>query len=119
FNHLIRLRVSVKVITQLSRVVMGWRAVAEGDGGPRWRKRGRLIARLWWIVAANIFSLALPVSLVAKVGLGEILGINGKAHADGVEAAHIIFNRWAWIRWMRDQCFWLLLGFLPILLLLV
>lgn len=116
FNHLIKLRVSVKVFAQLARVLMGWNSVSCAGWRKCWITRGRLLARLWWIVAANIFSLSMPVSLVAKVELYELLGINGKAEAAGVEAGHIIFNRWVWFRRLREYGLWLLLGFVPIAL---
>ena len=116
FNHLIQLRVSVKVFTQLSRVLMGWNAVREADRKEYWIKRARLIARLWFLVAVNIRSLSMPVSLIARVELMELLGINGKAQAQGVEAGHIIFNRWAWFRSIRESFFWLMLGFIPLAL---
>jgi len=73
FNHVIRLKVSVKVFAQLIRVLMGWRAVSEANWKVRWIRRGRLVARLWWIVARNIFSLSMPASLITRVGLYEIL----------------------------------------------
>ena len=68
------------------------------------------------MVARNVFSLSLPVSLVARVELCELLGINGKAHAEGVEAGYIIFNPWAWFHWAWDRSLWLLLGLLPLTL---
>ena len=117
-NHLIRLRVSVKVFAQLSRVLMGWRAVSEADWKRRWIFRGFLVARLWWIVARNIIALSMPVSLIARVGLCEILGINGKAQSAGVEAGHIMFDRWALLRWPREHGIRLFLGVIPLLLLL-
>lgn len=116
FNHLIQLRVSVKVFSQLSRVLMGWRAVKECDWQERWIKRGRLIGRLWFLVAVNILSLAMPVSLIARVELCELFGINGNAQSEGVEAGHIIFNRWAWFRLIRENFLWLMLGFIPLFL---
>ncbi len=118
FNQLIQLRLSVKVFAQLSRVLMGWRAVSEADWRVRWTSRGRLVTRLWWIVARNIFSLSMPASLIAKVGLCEILGINGKAQSQGVEAGHIIFDRWVLLRRTGEFGLRLVLGVLPLLLLL-
>jgi predicted acylesterase/phospholipase RssA len=118
FNHLIRLRVSVKVFAQLIRVLMGWRAVGEAHWQRRWIVRGRLAARLWWIVARNIFSLSMPVSLIARVGLCAILGINGTAQSKGVEAGHIMFDRWVLIRRVREFGLRLFLGVIPLLLIL-
>ncbi len=118
FNHLIRLPVSVKVFAQLCRVLMGWRAVSEADWQGRWIVRGRLVARLWWIVARNIYSLSMPTSLIARVGLSEILRVNGKAHSQGVEAGHIMFDRWVLIRRFWGFGLRLFLGVIPLLLLL-
>ena len=118
FNQLIRLRVSVKVFAQLSRVLMGWRAVGEADWKRRWIVRGRLVARLWWIVARNIFALSMPVSVIARVGLCEILGLTGRAQSEGVEAGHIMFDRWVLIRRARGFGLRLFLGVMPLLLLL-
>jgi predicted acylesterase/phospholipase RssA len=114
FNHLIQLRVSVKVLTQLCRVLMGWQASSESTLLSNLINRARMLARLWWIVAANIFPLSMPVSLVARVEFCDLFGLNGKSQSEGVEAGHIIFNRWAWIRWVWEQGLWLLLGFLPL-----
>lgn len=116
FNYLIRLRVSVKVFAQLIRVFMGWSAVSEANWKRRCISRGRLIARLWWIVARNIFALSMPVSLITQVGLCEVLGINGKAQTKGVEAGHIMFDRWVLLRRLREHTLRLLLGVIPLLL---
>ncbi len=118
FNHLIRLRVSVKVFAQLSRVLMGWRSVSEADWKRRWVVRGRLVGRLWWIVARNIFSLSMPASLIARVGLCEVLGVNGRAQSRGVEAGHIMFDRWILIRRLWEFGLRLFLGVIPLVLLL-
>jgi predicted acylesterase/phospholipase RssA len=118
FNHLIRLRVTVRVFTQLMRVSMGWKDVREAGWARRFYQRGRLVARLWWLVARNSIALAMPVSLIARVELFELLGGNGKTNSRGVEAGHIIFNRWAGLRWLWEHSLRLLLGFLPLLLLL-
>jgi hypothetical protein len=115
FNHLIRVRVTVKVFAQLSRVMMGWKSVAEANWQHKWMTRFRLIGRLWFLVTVNILSLAMPVSLIARIELCELLGINGKANSRGVEAGHIIFNRWAWFRLAREYLLWLFLGFFPLL----
>ena len=116
FDHLLRVRVTVKLVAQLSRVLMGWKAAGEMNPAMRWNKRARLLVRLWWLVARNICALALPVSLAARVQLWDVLGIKCRTAAEGVEAGHIIFNRGAWLRWLRDQALWLLLGFGPLLL---
>jgi predicted acylesterase/phospholipase RssA len=116
FNNLLKVRVSVKVLTQLTRALLGWNAAREMSWMKRWAKRLRLFPRLWWIFARNILSLSLPVSLIARVELCELLGINGKASSNGVEAGYIIFNPWAWIHWARDKGLWLLLGLLPLTL---
>ena len=116
FNHLLKVRVSVKVLTQLIRALLGWAAAREMTWTKRWRKRGLLLPQLWWIVARNVFSLSLPVSLVARVELCALLGINGKAGAEGVEAGYIIFNPWAWFHWAWDRSLWMLLGLLPLTL---
>ena len=118
FNHLIRLRVRIKVFAQLSRVLLGWRSVSEADWKTRWIVRGRLMARLWWIVARNIYSLSMPASLIARVGLYEVLGVNGRAQSKGVEAGHIMFDRWILIRRTLEFCLRLFLGVIPLLLLL-
>jgi predicted acylesterase/phospholipase RssA len=118
-NHLIRLRVSVKVFAQLCRVLMGWRAVSEAEWSRRWYTRGRLVARLWWIVASNIFSLSMPASLLARVGISTILGFNGRRHAKGVEAGHIMFDRWILLRRVWQFVVRLVLGVIPLLLLLL
>jgi len=115
-NHLFKVRVSVKVITQLVRALLGWYAAGEQTPMKCWSRRALLLPRLWWLVARNVVSLSLPVSLVARVELCELLGINGKAYADGVEAGYIIFNPWAWFHWAWDRSLWLLLGFLPLTL---
>jgi predicted acylesterase/phospholipase RssA len=119
FNHLIRLRVTVRAFAQLTRVYMGWRAAGAMGGLAGWWNRLRMAARLWWIVARNIVSLSMPVSLVARVELSELLGINGKSLAKGVEAGHIIFNRWAGLRWLREHGIRFALGFLPLFLMLM
>lgn len=116
FNHLIKLHVSVKVFTQLTRIVMGWNAGSETGGFSSIISRGRLLARLWWIVAANIFALSTPVSLVARVSLLGALGLSGRTRSNGVEAGHIIFRRWEWIRRVQEMVAWLVLGLLPLLL---
>jgi predicted acylesterase/phospholipase RssA len=116
FNHLLKVRVSVKVLTQLIRALLGWTSAGVMSRAKCWSKRGLLLPQLWWIVARNVFSLSLPVSLVARVELCELLGINGKAYAEGVEAGYIIFNPWAWFHWAWDRSLWLLLGFLPLTL---
>lgn len=118
FNHLIRLRVRVKGFAQLIRVWLGWNAVADAPVATRLTRRVQLIARLFWIIARNIFSLSMPVSLIAKIEFCELLGINGKSQAGGVEAGHIIFNRWAFLLWVWEKSIWFFLGFLPLLLLL-
>jgi predicted acylesterase/phospholipase RssA len=118
-NHLIKLKVSVKVFAQLCRVLMGWRAVSEAHWGQRWGKRGMLVFRLWWIVARNIFALSMPVSLIARVGLSEILGVNGRKQAKGVEAGHIMFDRWVLFRRIWAYGLRLVLGSVPLFLLLV
>jgi len=115
FNHLIRVRLTVKVFAQLSRVMMGWKSVAEANWQHKGMTRLRLIGRLWFLVTVNILSLAMPVSLIARIELCELLGINGKANSRGVEAGHIIFNRWAWFRLAREFLLWLFLGFFPLL----
>jgi hypothetical protein len=115
-NHLLKVRVSVKVLTQLIRALLGWTSAGEMSWTKCWSKRGLLLPQLWWIVARNVFSLSLPVSLIARVELCELLGINGKAYAEGVEAGYIIFNPWAWFHWAWDRSLWLLLGFLPLTL---
>ncbi len=119
FNHLIQLRVSVKVFSQLVRVLLGWNTFSASSRAHRLFNRGGLVIRLWWIVLRNIFSISMPVSLIARVELCEFLGINGKSEAKGVEAGHIIFNRWAWWRWIWEQSLWLLLGFAPLMLILM
>lgn len=118
-NHLIRLRVSVKVFAQLCRVLMGWRAVSEADWTRRSVTRGRLVARLWWIVARNIFSLSMPASLLARVGLSTILGMNGRRQSKGVEAGHIMFDRWILLRRLWQFVVRLVLGVIPLFLLLL
>lgn len=116
FDHLLRMRVSVKLVAQLSRVLMGWNAADELDRAACLRKRAGLAVRLWWLVARNILALSLPVSLVARVQMADLLGIKGRIAAEGVEAGHIIFNKWAWFRAARDHALWLVLGFLPLVL---
>ncbi len=116
FDHLLRVRVSVKLVAQLSRVLMGWNAAGEQDPAARLRQRAGLAVRLWWLIARNLLALSLPVSLVARVQLAGLLGIKGRIAAEGVEAGHIIFNRGAWFRAARDHALWLLLGFLPLVL---
>ena len=118
FNHLILLRVSVKVFSQLVRVLLGWNTFSQSGMVMRWLRRGDLVARLWWIVARNIYSLSMPASLIAGVELCEVLGVNGKSAAKGVEAGHIIFNRWAWFEKIWQMTQWLLLGFIPLMLVL-
>ncbi len=116
FDHLLRVRVSVKLVAQLSRVLMGWNAADELDSGACLRKRAGLIFRLWWLVARNILALSMPVSLVARVQVADLLGIKGRTAAEGVEAGHIIFNKWAWFRAIKDHVLWLVLGFLPLVI---
>lgn len=118
-NHLIRLQVSIKVFAQLCRVLMGWRAVTESEWGHRWYVRGRLVARLWWIVASNILSLSMPASLLARVGLSTILGMNGRRQSRGVEAGHIMFDRWVLLRRFWQFVVGMILGVIPLLLLLL
>jgi predicted acylesterase/phospholipase RssA len=118
-NTLIKLRVRVKVFTQLIRVLMGWTAVEAASGMAIWLVRLRLLGRLWWILLRNIIPLSMPISLVAKVELCEMMGVNGKGQGDGVEAGHIIFNRWATLRHLRERTLRFLLGFLPLLLFLI
>jgi len=117
-DHLLRVRVSVKLMAQLSRVRMGWIEAGEMCGRGCWRERGRMVARLYWLVARNLFSLAMPVSLLAKARLWESLGIHELGKSGGVEAAHIIFKRWSSFRWIWEHCLWLLLGLLPLAVLL-
>jgi predicted acylesterase/phospholipase RssA len=119
FNHLIRLRVSVRVFTQLMRILLGWNAFTEKSAVVRWRNRGGLLARLWWLAATHLFSLSMPLSLLARVELSELFGINGRSRAVGVDAGHIIFNRWGWLRRLWEHCLWLFLGLLPLTLLLI
>lgn len=114
FNHLLKVRVSVKVITQLVRAVLGWNAAGAMTFGQCWRRRLLFLPRLWWLIARNVVSLSLPVSLVARVELSELFGVNGKSDAKGVEAGYIIFNPWAWFHWIWDRGLWLLLGLLPL-----
>jgi len=116
FNHLLKIRVSVKVITQLVRAILGWNAAGAMTWARCWSRRVLLLPRLWWLVARNVVSLSLPASLVARVELSELLGVNGKAHAEGVEAGYIIFNPWAWIHWLWERSLWFVLGFLPLTL---
>jgi len=116
FDHLLRVKVTVKLIAQLTRVLMGWNAACGMPATARWRKRGGLLLKLWRLVGRNIFALAMPVSLVAGVQLKDLLGIKSGKAAAGVEAGHIIFNRGAWLRQARDLVVWLLLGFLPLAL---
>jgi len=116
FNNLLKVRVSVKVITQLIRAMLGWHAAGALSMVKCWSKRGLLLPRLWWLVARNVISLSLPVSLVVRVELCELLGINGRAYAGGVEAGYIIFNPWAWFHWAWDRSLWLLLGLVPLML---
>jgi predicted acylesterase/phospholipase RssA len=118
FNHLLNVRVSLKVLTQLVRAQLGWKAAGAMSLMKCWGARGLLLPRIWWLVARNVVSLSVPVSRVARVELCELLGINGKVYADGVEAGYIIFNPWAWIHWAWDRCLWLLLGLLPLLVVL-
>ncbi len=115
FNHLLKMRVSVKVLTQMARIFLGWNAAGAMTFAKCWWQRGLLLPRIWWLLARNIISLSLPASLVARVALCELLGINGKAYANGVEAGYIIFNPWAWVHWAWDRGLWLLLGLLPLI----
>lgn len=116
FDHLLRVRVTVKLVAQLSRVVMGWTAAREMNPAARWNQRAGLLIRLWWLVAQNPIALALPVSMAARVQLWDLLGIKGRTAVEGVEAGHIIFNRGEGLRRLRDEALWLLLGFLPLIL---
>lgn len=116
FNHLFQIRVSVKVFTQFVRALLGWTAAREMNWVECWTSRLLILPRLWWLVARHVFSLSLPVSLAARVALYERLGINGKINSKGVEAGYIIFNHWAWLRWIWDRTQWFLFGFLPLLL---
>lgn len=116
FDNLLRVRVTLKIVAQFSRVAMGWTETSALDRGPRLRKRAALLGRLWWLVARNILPLSMPASLLARVQLAALLGIRGRLAGDGVEAGHIIFNRRAWLRRFRDGATWLVLGFLPLLL---
>ncbi|MCE9520467.1 MAG: patatin-like phospholipase family protein, partial [Verrucomicrobia bacterium] len=114
FNHLLKVRLSVKVITQLVRALLGWNAAGAMTWTQCWSKRLLFAPRLWWLIARNVVSLSLPVSLIARAELAELLGINGKSDAKGVEAGYIIFNPWAWFIWLWERSFWLLLGLLPL-----
>ncbi len=116
FDHMLRVRVTVKLIAQLSRVLLGWNAAAEMAATTRWRKRTYLLGKLWWLIARNIFTLAMPVSLMAGIQLKDLLGIKAGKAAGGVEAGHIIFQQGAWLRQARDHVLWLFLGFLPLAL---
>ncbi len=115
FDHLLRVRVSVKLVAQLLRVLMGWNAAAEMPAVGRLGIRVGLLIRLWGLIARNIVALSLPVSLVARVQLREVLGITGRKRPIGVEAGHIIFNRGAWLRKAGDFAQLVVLGFLPLL----
>lgn len=116
FNHLFQVRVSVKVITQFIRALLGWTAAREMNFFECWTSRALLLPRLWWLLARHVFSLSLPVSLAARVALYERLGINGKINSKGVEAGYIIFNHLAWLHWIWDRIQWFLFGFLPLVL---
>jgi predicted acylesterase/phospholipase RssA len=118
FDQLLRIRVTVRLVAQISRVLMGWTAAAEMEPGDRLRTRVGLVVQLWWLVARNILALSTPVSLLARVQLADILGIRGRLSEEGVEAGHIIFNKGAVLRSLKDGILWLLLGFLPLLFLL-
>jgi predicted acylesterase/phospholipase RssA len=115
-DQVLRIKVTVKLIAQLTRVFMGWRESGEMAVADRLCTRGYLLLKLWWLIARNIFALAMPVSLLAGVQLKDLLGIKAAKVADGVEAGHIIFNRGAWMRRARDFVIWLFLGFLPLAL---
>ncbi len=114
FNHLLQVRLSVKVITQLVRALLGWNAAGAMSFTKCWKRRLLFAPRLWWVIARNVVSLSLPVSLIARVELSELFGVNGRSDAKGVEAGYIIFNPWAWFIWLWDRSLWLLLGFLPL-----
>ncbi len=114
FDQLLRVKVTVKLIAQLTRVRIGWVEAGEMTAIARACTRGGLLLTLWWLVARNIFALAMPVGLMAGIQLKDILGIKAGKAAAGVEAAHIIFNRGAWFRQARDFVIWLLLGFVPL-----
>lgn len=114
FDHLLRVKVTVKLIAQLTRVRMGWVEAGQMAATARWCTRGGLLLTFWWLVARNIFALAMPVGLVAGVQLKDSLGIKAGKAAAGVEAGHIIFNRGAWFRMAGDFVIWLLLGFVPL-----
>jgi predicted acylesterase/phospholipase RssA len=116
FDNLLRVRVTLKLVAQFSRVAMGWTETSALERGPRLRKRAALLGRLWWLVARNILPLSMPASLLARVQLAALLGFRGRLAEEGVEAGHIIFNRWGWLRRVRDGASWLVLGFLPLLL---
>ena len=118
FDQMLRIRVTIKLVAQLSRVLMGWTEAAEMEPVQRLRTRSGLVIRLWWLVARNILALSTPVSLLARVQLADLLGLRGRPSAEGVEAGHIIFAKRAWLRSLRDGVFWLVLGFLPLLSLL-
>lgn len=118
FDNLLRVRVTVKLLAQLFRVIMGWNAAAEMEPGERLRTRAGLVIRMWWLVARNILALSMPVSLIAKVQFVDLLGIKARTAENGVEAGHIIFNRGEWLRRLGGKVLWLFLGFLPLLFLL-
>jgi predicted acylesterase/phospholipase RssA len=118
FDQLLRIRVTVRLVAQISRVLMGWTETGEMEPGQRLRTRCGLIFRLWWLVARNILSLSTPVSLLARVQAADLLGFRCRQAEEGVEAGHIIFKKKAWLRALRDGLLWLLLGFLPLLCLL-
>lgn len=119
FDYLLRMKVSVRLVSQFTRVLMGWNAAGEMNLLPCIRKRTALTLRVWWLVAWNLLALSQPVALVAWVQLCEVLGINGKSKGTGVEAGHIIFNQGEWLRWMREKALTFLLGFVPLVLTLL
>jgi len=118
FDQLLRIRVTVRLVAQIARVLMGWTAAAETKPAERLRIRLGLALQLWWLIAKNILALSTPVSLLARVQLADLLGIRGRLSEEGVEAGHIIFNRGALLRSLKDGILWLFLGFLPVLFLL-
>lgn len=113
-DQLFQVRVSVKLVAQLVRVVLGWNAAGEMSTLRCGITRARMVARLWWLLVRNLFTIAMPVSLVAKVQLFDLMGVNGKAEAAGVEAGHIIFGRWTVLQWLRDQLLLFVLAILPL-----
>ncbi|MEX1119216.1 MAG: patatin-like phospholipase family protein [Terrimicrobiaceae bacterium] len=118
FDHLLRMKVTVKLISQFTRVLMGWNAADEMKMVPGVQKRASLILRGWWLVVCHLRALSQPVALLAWVQLCEVLGINGKSKVAGVEAGYIIFNQGGWLRWVQEKLLTFLLGFVPLVLIL-